>query len=286
MATSGFTPGFAAVLELADGHQVFVKAVSPAQNEHSPVLARQEIAAASSIPESVPAPRLLWSLDDGDWVVLGFEAVVGRSPELPWRATDLERVLDALVDLSQARPLAGHALPDQAAAWAESFTGWRSFAAMGANERAEIVERAGGIGEWAHRHLERLATWEADAARFAAGESLVHGDLRADNIMLAPEELWFVDWPHAGVGAPWLDLAFMLPSVTMQGGGAAHELFSASPLSDGVSRDAQRAVVAGITGFFTWHCLQPDPPGLPNLRAFQRAQAYTAVAWLRELVGE
>jgi len=285
VATSGFSPGFAGVLELGDGHQVFVKAVSPAQNPHSPVLARQEIRAASAIPPQVPSPRLLWSHDDGDWVILGFEAVVGRSPELPWRAADLERVLDGLEQLARATPLDGHELRPQDAEWAETFTGWQSFAALSPRERSEIAERAGGLGEWAAAHLEKLVSWERSAPAAAAGGNLVHGDLRADNIMLDAEHLWFVDWPHAGVGAPWLDLACMLPSVAMQGGGEAHDLFAQSPLSEGVPLDDVRAVVAGLTGYFTWHSLQPDPPGLPNLRAFQRAQAYTAIVWLQQLAG-
>ncbi len=285
VATSGFSPGFAGVLELADGHQVFVKAVSPAQNPHSPALARQEIAAASAIPPQVPAPHLLWSHDDGDWVVAGFEAVAGRSPELPWRKHDLERVLVGLEELARAVPLPGHALPPQEEEWAESFTGWQSFAALSPRERSEIAEQAGGLGEWAAAHLDRLVSWERAAPAAAAGPNLVHGDLRADNIILDAEHLWFVDWPHAGVGAPWLDLAGMLPSVAMQGGGEAHELFAASPLSEGVPLDDVRAVAAALTGYFTWHSLQPDPPGLPNLRAFQRAQAYTAIAWLQELAG-
>lgn len=283
MATSGFSPGFAGVLELADGHQVFVKAVSPEQNAHSPELARQEIRAAAAIPESVPAPRLLWSHDDGDWVLLGFEAVTGRSPELPWLPEDLERVLAALGELARAKPLPGHPLPDQRETWAESFTGWQSFAALSARERSEIAERAGGIGEWAGARLDQLCAWELAAPLAAAGENLVHGDLRADNVMLDTDHVWLVDWPHAGVGAPWLDLVAMLPSVAMQGGGRPNEIFAAHPLSEAVSRDDLRAVVAGVTGYFTWHCLQPDPPGLPNLRAFQRAQAYTSIAWLREL---
>lgn len=285
MATSGFTPGFAGVLELVDGQQVFVKAVSPAQNPGSPELARREIVAAAALPPSVPAPRLLWSHDDGDWVLLGFEAVTGRSPELPWRPADLERVLSALVDLAAERPVPGHALPDQATVWAESFTGWQSFAALGARDLAVMVERAGGLAEWAVPHLEQLVAWEREAPRAAAGEALVHGDLRADNVMLDGERVWLVDWPHAGVGAPWLDLAGMVPSVAMQGGGEAHDVFAASPLSEGVSADQLRAVVAAITGYFVWGSLQPDPPGLPNLRAFQRAQAFPATTWLRTVSG-
>lgn len=285
VATSGFSPGFAGVLELADGHQVFVKAVSPAQNPHSPELARAEIKAASAIPLSVPSPRISWSHDDGDWVLLGFEAVTGRSPELPWRPADLERVLDALVDLAATRPAPGHELPSMPEAVAESFSGWQAFAALSGRERDEIAERAGGIGSWAAANLDQLVAWELAAPAAAQGDRLVHGDLRADNIMIDGEHLWFVDWPHAAVGAPWLDLACMLPSVAMQGGGEAHDLFQASPLSEGVDPEELRAFVAGVTGFFTWGSLQPDPPGLPNLRAFQRAQAYTAIAWLQELAG-
>ncbi|HEY0117856.1 MAG TPA: aminoglycoside phosphotransferase family protein, partial [Cellulomonas sp.] len=74
-ATEGFSPGFVAVLELADGRDVFVKAIS---YEISPVAvgqARQEVAAAAALPDEVPAPRLLWSHDDGEWVLLGFDAV-------------------------------------------------------------------------------------------------------------------------------------------------------------------------------------------------------------------
>ena len=92
-ATEGFPPGFVAVLELADGRDVFVKAIS---REISPIAvgqARQEIVAAAALPDEVPAPRLQWSDDDGEWVLLGFDAVHGRSPELPWKRSDLELVL-------------------------------------------------------------------------------------------------------------------------------------------------------------------------------------------------
>jgi hypothetical protein len=45
---------------------------------------------------------LRWSSDDDDWVVLAFDDIDGRTPELPWIATELERVLDALHALADA----------------------------------------------------------------------------------------------------------------------------------------------------------------------------------------
>ncbi|NUS74076.1 MAG: phosphotransferase [Corynebacteriales bacterium] len=38
-----------------------------------------------------------------------------------------------------------------------------------------------------------------------AGATLVHADLRADNILIAPPGVTLVDWPWASYGAPWLD---------------------------------------------------------------------------------
>lgn len=42
-ATSGFSPGFAGVLALADGSRVFVKAMSDADHPHSIWLNRREV---------------------------------------------------------------------------------------------------------------------------------------------------------------------------------------------------------------------------------------------------
>jgi hypothetical protein len=44
-------------------------------------------------------------------------------------------------------------------------------------------------------------------------------------------------------------------------------------------------MVAALAGFFCWHGSQPDPPGLPTLRAFQRAQGAIALDWLRQRAG-
>jgi aminoglycoside phosphotransferase (APT) family kinase protein len=286
-ATTGFSPGFAAVLELADGQGVFVKAVSPEQNPESPELARAEVRAAAALPPQVPAPRLLWSDDDGDWVLLGFEVSAGRPPLLPWRADELAVVLRALDTLADAEPLPGHELRPTAELLQDDFTGWRRIAAEPAESVLRLAARAGETGEWALANLDRLVAWEQDALAACEGAALVHGDLRADNVMIDHDHdggrVALIDWPHASVGARWLDLAFMLPSVAMQGGGAPQDLFWSRPASRGVEPERLRAAVAGLAGYFAHGALQPAPVGIPNLRRFQAAQAQHAAAWLRAL---
>jgi aminoglycoside phosphotransferase (APT) family kinase protein len=284
-ATSGFSPGFAAVLELADGRGVFVKAVSAEQNPTSPELARAEIRVAAALPAQVPAPRLLWSADDGDWVLLGFEVVHGRAPETPWRPDDLAAVLAAAGTIGAAPLADGHDLPRTADQLAADFTGWRRLAGLDTDERVRVAELGGRVGAWAQDRLDDLLAWESETGRVLAGEALVHGDLRADNVMLDHENgrVWLIDWPHASVGAPWLDLAFMLPSVSLQGGGDPATLFAAQPVARGVADVDLRAGLAGLAGYFAWSSLQPAPRGIPNLRSFQAAQAVATLRWLRDL---
>ena len=283
-ATSGFSPGFASVLELGDGREVFVKAVSAEQNPHSPDLARREIAVAAALPDDVPAPRLEWSHDDGEWVLLGFQAVHGRSPVLPWRPDELVRVLAALDRLAGTVPVQPNALEPVTRTLADSLTGWRTLAAQSRDYLQGAAAAGGELGAWALAHLDELVELERGWPAAAAGNALVHGDLRADNVILDAEQCWLVDWPHAALGAPWLDLVLMLPSVAMQGGGDPGGIFRSQRVSHGVDDGHLRAVLAALAGYFAHGALQPSPRGIPNLRRFQGAQAVHTIAWLRTLL--
>jgi hypothetical protein len=91
---AGFTPGFASVLTCEDGSRHFVKAASLKAQRVFAVSYREEARKLAALPESVPAPRLRWLLDD-DWVVLGLDYVEGRNPTRPWQQRDLDACLDA-----------------------------------------------------------------------------------------------------------------------------------------------------------------------------------------------
>ena len=274
----GFSPGAVARLGLADGSTVFAKAVSPAQNPESPGLARHEARVAAGLPAGFPAPRLLHALDDGRWVVLLYEFVPAGNPTLPWEPAQLDRVVAAIAELpvwTAPSPVGG--LPAVIDLLATDFGRWALMADRGippSPPGMDAIEPA--LGD----QLDRLAAIEAGWRAAAAGEGLVHLDLRSDNLLIdRSDRVWFVDWAHGAVGAPWIDLALLLPSVAMEGGPSPEEVWAGSPYAS-VDEAAVTAVVAAVAGFFTYGARLPPPPGLPTLRAFQEAQAVHARRWL------
>lgn len=282
---SGFSPGVAARLRASDGSGVFVKAIGPEPNPESPSLHRREIAVASRLPAEAPAPKLLWWLDegegvgegDGGWVVLAFEELSGASPTTPWRSDTLERVLVALAALESTltpNPLPLGTVPTARDAFATWIGGWHLLARGGTNERP--------LDEWSLRHLAALSALEAQASAGADGDTLLHCDLRADNMVFDGDRVSFVDWPHAHVGAGWIDAVLMAPSVAMQGGPPPEAFLSKLPSYRAAPPEAVTSVLAAVAGFLTYSSLQSAPPGLPTVRAFQAAQGVEARRWLAE----
>ena len=267
----GFSPGLAATLESESGRRVFVKGVGPTPNPDTPGLHRREAEVVSALPTGLPIPTLLWRFEDADsgWVVLVFEQVDGLNPHLPWQRQELDRVLQMLTELSEAltpSPIeAGPVGEKSITRW----RGWRTFAGS-PDPRLEASTL---------RHLEELARLEELAPAAAFGETLLHLDVRADNLLLTSDRVFLVDWPWAQVGAPWLDVLFFAPSVEMQGGPSGEELLSRMP-SPPPDRAAIDAVLASFAGMLTFLSLQPPPPGLPTVRAFQAAQGDIARRWL------
>ena len=267
----GFSPGVAARLRLEDGRTAFVKAVGSEPNPESPDFHRSEARVAAALPPETPAPKFLFAHDDGDWVALVFEDVDGHEPELPWRRDELERVLAALTDLSAALTPAPLEAPPLTKRYGELFRGWRTLA----------EEDPQGFDSWTADRLGILAALEAGWEDASTGETLLHADIRADNVLLTPERVVFVDWPHVCLGAPWVDLLAFLPSVAMQAGPKPWEVFDNHPLGREADPDRVNAVLAALAGFFVHRSTLPPPPGLPTLREFQRAQGTESLAWLR-----
>jgi hypothetical protein len=273
----GYSPSFASGCELADGRRVFVKAVSPAQNPESPDMLRREIDVTRRLPASVPAPRLLHSIDDGTWIVGIFDYVDGRPPHNPWDLDELDLVVDAIEQLASTATTPAIAELDSAEARLASTFG-----------RCEVLvaEVPSDLGPWLRARLPDVAALESGWRDAVRGDALVHLDVRSDNVLITDVGAVLVDWPHACIGAPGLDLLVMLPSVALEGGGEPQEVLARTSALASWDPASIDAVVAGLTGYFLDQSRKPDPPGLPTVRAFQRAQGEVTLRWLRTRLGD
>ena len=242
---------------------------------------RREARIAAALPASVPTPRFLDSYDDGDWIALVFEDIDGTTPRTPWQEAELDRVLVAIGELTSVLTPAPIAVEPVGELMPDVFVGWKRLAA-GVESGQEDLR---GVDPWAQRHLAELVVLEAASPGAAAGTTLLHADLRADNILLTPSRVLFIDWPWASRGAAWVDLLFMLPSVAMQRGPKPWEIFDVHPLGRTAPAAAVTAVVAAVAGFMIRGSRLPAPPGLPTVRAFQRDQGLPALEWLKRRTG-
>jgi hypothetical protein len=270
----GFSPGVASRLLCADGTVAFCKAVSTAANPDSPQMHRDEARSAATLPAGAPVPRLIASYDDGPWVALLFEDVNGRQPLLPWRLDELTRVVSAIDEMHAVLTPCPTSAPDVTQEWHEQFTNWRL-----------VDPRLVGLDDWCARHLDALVDLEARWDQAAAGDTLLHMDLRADNMVVTDERVWIVDWPWAVRGHPLLDLVAFAPSVTMQGGPEPVTTLALSRTGRAAEPDRLLPLVCAVAGYFVCRSALPPPPGLPTVRAFQAAQGAVAQRWLQALTG-
>ncbi len=258
-----------------DGRRVFLKAVSEKSNPESPDMHRREATIVAGLPSSAPVPRLRWMLDEDGWVALCFEDVEGRHPGEPWTESDLTLVVAALQKMSSdltPSPVDTEATATRA--FERAINGWQIALRRGEDR----------LDPWCLKHLSRLAELEARAPQAAAGETLLHFDSRADNLLIAGRRVYVVDWPHARRGAAWVDWVAMVPSVAMQGGPDPESALRRFEVGDAAA-GAIDAVLCSLAGYFVVTALEPPPPGLPTVRAFQAAQGEVAVRWLRERTG-
>lgn len=266
----GFTPGFASVLTCADGSRVFVKAASVQAQGLFAASYREEARKLAGLPQGIPAARLLWSRDD-DWVVLGLEYVAGRQPRRPWQPQELDRVLDELESMAEALTPAPTdlALDPVEEEFADLVAAWDQVRAS----RPDLP------------HLDEAAALAAAHREVTTGETLVHTDLRADNVIVGDDgRIWLCDWNWPVVGAGWLDTLFLL--VEARGDGIdADAVLASRALTRDLPADHVDRVIALLAGYFLRQADLPVPATSPYLRQHQAWCAAVVWDWLCERRG-
>jgi serine/threonine protein kinase len=272
----GFSPGTADRVSTDDGRRAFVKAVSPDQNADSPDLLRREADHLDALACSPRVPRPLGRYDDGHWIALVMEEIDGHCPPVPWSPEHVDAAMIALAALADdftPSPLPG--LPPVAEELASLFAGWQQLR----------DHPHPGLHPWAAAHLGELIELADVTLPRLSGATVVHLDVRADNLLVRPDgSVVVVDWPWATIGPDWLDRFLLVINIDLYGGHDPDDVIAR--YLPRVDPELITGCLAGLCAYFTDAGRLPAAPGLPTLRAFQQAQASSTTAWLRRRMGD
>jgi hypothetical protein len=262
------------VLTCADGSRHFVKAASLKAQRMFAEAYREEARKLTALPEGAPAPRLLWTHDGDDWMVLATEYVDAELPARPWRAEDLDRCVAMTEQLAATLTPPPPGLADD---FATEFDRWPAYWDQLRASPPELP----GLAE----HLDEAAALSARFRDVTAGSTLVHTDIRDDNIMLTADgRALLCDWNWPVVGAAWLDTVFLM--IGPRGDGLdVDAILAASPLTRDVPGEAVDIVIALVTGYFLVSSALPVPSTSPHMRDAQRWQGEVCWGWLCERRG-
>ncbi|MDX3103976.1 hypothetical protein ACIBO5_46915 [Nonomuraea angiospora] len=263
-ATSGIMPGVAARLDLEKGESVFFKAIE--RTHDAARLHLRERWAGQNLPGEVPAPRMLWSDTVGNWHVMVHQYVNDNAhhADLSPGSEDLPAVLDTMELLGTLlTPCPSGAMPVT-----------DNVAALLSKARHMLDRRR---DELADRDLYEAAIDGLDLASLR-GNTLLHYDLSAGNMLVMGGRVHVVDWSFAARGAAWLEAALFAPRLIEAGHTPekADELLSALPRW----RDSPRTAVTGIAAAWTLFRLYKAQYGPEPVREARAHAAAAGRAWL------
>lgn len=274
-ADGGFSVGGVVGVASSGPDRVFVKAVPtdhPAATDY-----RIEARVAAALPPEVPTPPLRLAADVGGWVLLAFDAVDGRPATEPWTDDDLTAALAVLTRTADAlAAVPGLDVPTVAERMAGRCETWRALERTGRCGPLDV----GDLGPWERANLRRLAALEDTWPGRVVADSLVHFDLRHDNVLVTADGAVVVDWGRACRGPAWVDLACLLLESDL-GGRDPERLFAGHPLGQDADPDDVDPFLVALAGYWTHAAALPPPPGAAHLRARQEQSRLLTVGWLR-----
>jgi hypothetical protein len=243
----GYTAAARFVVTLDDGSTVFAKAGGTAAAEH-----RWTTALRGPF-----LPRVLGF--DGELLLLE-DLSAARWPP-PWEAGDPARLLETLRAVA-ATP--GDLPPLDR----RTITGWAEVA----RDPAGFLGLGLASASWLEAALPALVA--ADETAIVGGEDLLHNDVRSDNLCFLPDRVVLVDWNQPARGNAAVDVAFLAPSLRLEGGPLPEELLpDAGPLT------------ALVAGYFASRAGRPPIPEAPRVRWLQLRQLRMALPWAARVLG-
>ncbi|WP_432507593.1 phosphotransferase [Kineococcus arenarius] len=282
----------AGIARTATGDALFLKAARTTDPFGLDYRAEAQLAAV--LPAGVPTPRLRLAVEDEGWIVLGFDVATGYQPTEPWLPQQLRAVLaalDAAAPLLTPAPLS--TLPTVAERMAGRCSTYGDLARTGHRDELHLEH----LSDFERRHLERLVTLEESWKQAAAGDVLLHFDLRHDNVMLSQRAdgaddidcaanaagnpaVTLLDWGRACTGQAWIDTACLL-LLSDTGSVQPEDAFVASSRGAGADPWAVDSFLVALASYWRHAAARPVPLQSAQAQARRHASGEASVRWLR-----
>jgi hypothetical protein len=261
-AAGGYTRAERWVVALADGDSCFAK-IGTDDHTRRTVADEARFYAECQLDFT---PSLLGFDHHPDRPMLLLEDLSRAYWPPPWDRKLIERVRHTLDRVAATDPPAH--LPDLERQ-RQFLSGWRGVEA----DPIPFLGLELASPGWLEGALPELAN--ASDRAVLSGSSLVHFDVRSDNLALLSDRTVLVDWASPAVGNPLLDIVGWLPSLHFEGG----------PRPDQVLGAEATELAALVAGYFALHAGLPPPPTAPTVRAIQLASLRVALPWACRLLG-
>ncbi len=254
-------------VELADGSRAFVKVGATLE---SVAWVRDEHLIYTKMRGSDFMPEMLGWHDDGERPVLVLEDLSDGHWPPPWESAHIAAVLEGLSRIHQTEPPEEIIAIDSTAlslrgVWRDLAEDPEPFLALGLCDR-----------DWLRAAIPIME--EASLRADIEGDSLLHMDVRSDNLCIRGGRAIFVDWNWACIGSPLFEIACWLPSLHAEGGPAPEEMLS-------LDTPGLTEMAALLAGYLCSHAGRPPIPDAPHVRQMQLMQARTALPWAARSLG-
>lgn len=260
--SGGHTEAERWIVTLADGRTLFAKGAVDALTAgwlHSEHRIYTQIQASY-------LPRFLAFGGRGEFPILLLEDLSSGDWPPPWNEVRVQKVMDTLGTIA-GTPLPS-ALPSLEEALGSSVGAWRRVQA----DPSGLL----GLGlcsrEWLEETLPLFI--EAEEECDLSGDSLVQADIRSDNLCFMGDRTVVVDWNHACVGNPKLDLIGWLPTLHFEGGPAPWDV-----------NIQEKGLISLLSGYYASSAYKPEPRPDSTIRQLQLKCLKVSLPWMGHTFG-
>ncbi len=257
----GYTPAERWVIRFEGGRSAFVKVGTSVDTAR---WLRAEYGVYSRLSAPFMPCMLAW--EDGEAPILILEDLSSARWPPPWSPQLVDRVLYTLAQVSASPVPEG--LPALESFRGDRLAGWTRVA----EDPAPFLSLRLCSSEWLAAALPQLLEAAEDAE--LSGDSLLHFDVRSDNLCFAGDRTLLVDWNSACRGNPRLDVAAWLPSLCAEGGPEPWEIMPDEP-----------ELVALLGGYWAARAGLPPPQPGSRVREVQLSQLRVALPWAARGLG-